>query len=134
MEVIMSEMKTMPSVSADDLDRRISMRQAIKNLIDSIAREEESLGGLISAESGFVEKAKTGNGDLQSFIDVNVSVEMILDKVSLLQMALQFGLGEAKGLMRKYGDIENYSSLSSGEAGRADGVSPDDETDDLSEE
>lgn len=89
----------------------VDLQQALTDIIESIAMEDVSLGSILAAESLAVEKLKKNSDDIQEFVCVNESVNGIVKSIAKLQIILQFGLEDAKDLLKKIDEIGESENL-----------------------
>jgi len=79
---------------------QVSRRQAVTNIIDSIAKEELAIAALLDAEAGKVEAAvKNFKPCIKDLESINHSVCSCLKNLIKLQMLLEFKLEEVKDLI-----------------------------------
>ena len=83
----MADIQSYPSHHDDD------RREAISDLISSVAEEQEALARILDAEHKKIEKAtEMCDVDTDDLIEVNESVERVLAAVTRLELALQLKL------------------------------------------
>jgi len=66
----------------------ISCKQAITDVIESIALEETGLSHIINAEGEKIQKALECTCDVDDLVKINKSVQKTLDKVANIQILL----------------------------------------------
>lgn len=77
----------------DDRRREDSRREAITELIDAVAEQQEALARILDAEHEKIEKVTELCGtDLDDLVRIDRSVERVLAAVTRLDLALQLKL------------------------------------------
>ena len=83
----MADMQSFPSCHDDD------RREAISDLIASVAEEQEALARILDAEHEKIEKAADMRGvDVDDLVEIDKSVQRIIEAVTRLELALQLKL------------------------------------------
>ena len=83
----MADMQSFPSCHDDD------RREAISDLIASVAEEQEALARIRDAEHEKIEKAADMRGaDVDDLVEIDQSVQRIIEAVTRLELALQLKL------------------------------------------
>jgi len=82
----------------------VKLEQALTDIIESIAMEDNALSSLIDSESEAVNNANKLGCDMCEFIALNESVNSLIKCVFRLQILLQFELEDACELLQR---IEN---------------------------
>ena len=83
----MADIQSYPSHHDDD------RREAISDLIFSVAEEQEALARILDAEHEKIEKAADMRGaDVDDLVEIDKSVQRIIEAVTRLELALQLKL------------------------------------------
>lgn len=83
----MADMQSYPSHHDDD------RREAISDLIASVAKEQEALARILDAEHKKIEKTTDlCDVDVDDLVEIDKSVERVLTAVTRLELALQLKL------------------------------------------
>ena len=79
----MADMQSYPSHHDDD------RREAISDLISSVAEEQEALARILDAEHEKIEKTVDMRGvDVDDLVEIGKSVQRIIEAVTRLELAL----------------------------------------------
>jgi hypothetical protein len=87
----------------------VDLEQAITDIVESVALEENALSGILRSEGELLQKAGRLSGNVDEYVLLNDSVRDLMNSVVRLQTLLQFKLEEAKELFRITGlsDIDD---------------------------
>ena len=89
----------------------ISLEQAITNIIESIALEENALSEILNSESEIVLKTNKISNNIDDFKAVNESVNNVIKSVLRLQMKLQFELDDTELILQNSGEYYENDDL-----------------------
>ncbi len=77
----------------------VSLDQALKNIIDSISREEAAIANLIDAESHLLNNLKAATGNINDCFYINSSISDIIKNLVRMQLLLQQKLEETRSFI-----------------------------------
>lgn len=80
----------------------VDLRQALTDIIESIAAEDAALGAILSAQDSGMRSARGASSGLGEFVSVSESAGALVKSISRLQMLLHLELGEAEEMLRKW--------------------------------
>jgi len=80
--------------------------QAVTEVIKAVAIEETVLANILNLESDIIQKAKNGAANLEEFVSLNESVNIIIRDITKVQKITQIKLQHIKELIQK---IENVA-------------------------
>lgn len=87
----------------------VELKQALTDIIESIAIENIALGHILSAESEMLDKAKKDAVD--EFAGVNESVNRVLRSIAILQQINHYELEDSENLLKKITDLSEYDDM-----------------------
>lgn len=79
----------------------VSLKNALTDIIESIAVEESALGEILSAESRLLEKFKQISKDSAELLYANASVNSVARSITTLQMFNRYQLEDTENLLHK---------------------------------
>lgn len=89
----------------------VNLKQALTDIIDSIAIEGSAIGGILNAESELLERAKKDAHDVDEFTDVNTLVSSILRSIATIQLFSHYELEDSKNMLQKISELDDYADL-----------------------
>lgn len=81
------------------------LKQSAKNILNSIAVEDNTLSDILDLEGDIIRKARRGSDNLNDFVAVNESVNKVVKNLNKMQMLLQYKHENAGDIMQKF---ENF--------------------------
>lgn len=89
----------------------VNLKQALTDVIDSIAIEGNAIGSILTAESELLSKAKKDAHDVDEFTDVNTLVSSIVRSIATIQLFNHYELEDSENLLQKIVDLSEYEDL-----------------------
>ncbi len=84
----------------------VSLKQAISDIIGSIAMEEIAVSNILNAESKIIEKANKFSIDINELAYANTSVDSVIKNVIRLQILFRLELEEVVGFLEERESID----------------------------
>ena len=82
----------------------VDLRQALTDIIESIAAEDAALAAILSAQDAGMRTARGASSGLGEFVSLGESAGALVKSVSRLQMLLHLELGETEEMLQKWDD------------------------------
>jgi hypothetical protein len=89
----------------------VDLKQALTDIIDSIAAGNKALSRILEAESKLLERVKNEACDISSFDNINSSINSIVKSVTIIQLINKYELEEAENTLKNIVYSDEYDEL-----------------------
>lgn len=89
----------------------VDLEQAITDIIESIAIEENALSNILHSEGKLLQKAGNTSANIDEFVLLNESVKEIVKSTLRFQTLLEFELDDATELLKITGLLDGIDEL-----------------------
>lgn len=86
----------------------VELKQALTDIIESIAIENIALGHILSAESEMLDRAKN---NVNEYLGINESINSILSSIAILQQISHYELEDSENLLKQIIDLSEYDDM-----------------------
>ena len=89
----------------------IDLKQALTDIIESIAVGNKALSRILDAESKLLERVKNDVCDITAFDEINSSINSIVQSVTIIQLINKYELEGAEGTLKNILEEDDYEDL-----------------------
>lgn len=82
----------------------VDLKQALTDIISSIAIGNKALSRILEAESRLLERVKSETHNFDTLEDINSSVNSIIKSIAIIQLINKYELEEAEDTLKDFAD------------------------------